>query len=299
MDAISGRKLLLEESETDFQLPGLMPITWARFHASDISHEGLRRRFSYRLNGQLSQLEEIATRSNLVQVTRVQQFEHDAAGRLLSRVTSDARLDYHYDDADRLIAVERLPSKAGEAQGIRADRLAFSYDAADQLLSESSSTGELAYHYDALGRRICKQVTQGGQTQETQFLWQGLRLLQEQQAQRHSTYVDEPGSYATLARIDTDPPLPEREAKLYYFHTDQIGTPQEMTDSEGHVVGRAYYKAWGGLEALSPNVVEQNLRFQGQYHDRESGLYYNSYQVLRSGGRTVYHAGPDRVGRWG
>ncbi|MDP9530928.1 hypothetical protein Q7L59_32115, partial [Pseudomonas protegens] len=80
---------------------------------------------------------------------------------------------------------------------------------------------EARYHYDALGRRICKQVTQGGQTQNTTFLWQGLRLLQEQQPQRHSTYVYEPDSYAPLARIDTDPTLPEREAKLYYFHTDQ------------------------------------------------------------------------------
>jgi RHS repeat-associated protein len=44
------------------------------------------------------------------------------------------------------------------------------------------------------------------------------------------------------------------------------------------VVWRAYYKAWGGLEALSPNLVEQNLRFQGQYHDRESGLYYNTFR---------------------
>ena len=506
----------------------------------EVRLDGLRRRFSYSVNGQLSQLEEIATSPTLVQVTRVQQFEHDAAGRLLSRETSDARLDYHYDDADRLIAVERLPSKVGEAQGIRPDRLAFSYDAADQLLSESSSTGELAYHYDALGnlsgltlpdgrqlnqlyygsghlhqinldghlisdferdalhretlrtqgsltsrygydsqgrkmwqaairlpheqlsqlqektdsllglpqhpatalhrryhysdggevqrivdkqrgitdfhydasgqlrsrqpnhpqlhtedfsydpagnlcgsgswqfdriqnnrlvafkdlrfiyddwgnlseksstngamqrftydcenrlihaqtwhgatlhsearyhydalgRRICKQVTQGGQTQETQFLWQGLRLLQEQQAQRHSTYVYEPGSYATLARIDTDPTLPEREAKLYYFHTDQIGTPQEMTDAQGHVVWRAYYKAWGGLEALSPNTVEQNLRFQGQYHDRESGLYYNTFRyydpavgrfttqdpIGLAGGENLYRYAPNALG---
>ncbi|WP_426197336.1 RHS domain-containing protein [Pseudomonas sp. NFXW11] len=29
--------------------------------------------------------------------------------------------------------------------------------------------------------------------------------------------------------------------------TDQIGTPQAMTDAEGHVVWCVYYKAWGGL----------------------------------------------------
>ncbi|WP_458737022.1 RHS domain-containing protein [Pseudomonas chlororaphis] len=62
-----------------------------------------------------------------------------------------------------------------------------------------------------------------------------MRLLQEQQPQLHSLYLYEPGSYALLARIDSDPELPEREARLYYFHTDQIGTPQEMTNAEGQV----------------------------------------------------------------
>jgi len=169
---------------------------------------------------------------------------------------------------------------------------------------------EARYHYDALGRRIGKEVTQNGQSQETTFLWQGLRLLQEQQAQRHSTYVYEPDSYAPLARLDTDPSLPEQPGQTYYFHTDQIGTPQEMTDAEGHVVWRAYYKAWGGLEALSPNTVEQNLRFQGQYQDRESGLYYNTFRyydpavgrfttqdpIGLAGGENLYRYAPNALG---
>ncbi|WP_416309224.1 RHS repeat domain-containing protein [Pseudomonas sp. DCB_BI] len=130
---------------------------------------------------------------------------------------------------------------------------------------------EARYRYDCLGRRIGKEVTRNGQTERITFLWQGLRLLQEQQPQLRSLYNYEPDSYAPLASIDSDPEQPERPGKCYWFHTDQIGTPQELTDAEGQVVWRAYYKAWGGLEALSPNGVEQNLRFQGQYHDRETG----------------------------
>ncbi|MBD1106701.1 PAAR domain-containing protein [Pseudomonas amygdali pv. morsprunorum] len=37
VDLTSGRKLLLEEGETDFALPGLMPIEWSRFYASDLN----------------------------------------------------------------------------------------------------------------------------------------------------------------------------------------------------------------------------------------------------------------------
>ncbi|MBP5107644.1 RHS domain-containing protein [Pseudomonas protegens] len=191
----------------------------------------------------------------------------------------------------------------------------FTYDCENRLIHAQTWHGatlhsEARYHYDALGRRIAKAVTQSGQTQDTTFLWQGLRLLQEQQPQRHSTYVYEPDSYAPLARIDTDPKLPEHPGPTYYFHTDQIGTPQEMTDAQGHVVWRAYYKAWGGLEALSPNTVEQNLRFQGQYHDRESGLYYNTFRyydpavgrfttqdpIGLAGGENLYRYAPNALG---
>ncbi|WP_206358561.1 RHS repeat-associated core domain-containing protein, partial [Pseudomonas viridiflava] len=86
----------------------------------------------------------------------------------------------------------------------------------------------------------------------------------------------EPGSYAPLARVD------QREGdsgnKVYYFHTDQIGTPLEMTDIDGQIVWQATYKAWGSLEALTVNEVEQNLRFQGQYFDEETGLHYNTFR---------------------
>ncbi|WP_193395391.1 RHS repeat-associated core domain-containing protein, partial [Pseudomonas syringae] len=66
--------------------------------------------------------------------------------------------------------------------------------------------------------------------------------------------------------------------KVYYFHTDQIGTPLEMTDAEGQIVWQAKYRAWGAVEKLVVNEVEQNLRFQGQYFDAETGLHYNTFR---------------------
>ncbi|XKY24328.1 RHS repeat-associated core domain-containing protein (plasmid) [Pseudomonas sp. JZ134] len=44
------------------------------------------------------------------------------------------------------------------------------------------------------------------------------------------------------------------------------------------MVWRAYYKTWGALEALAPREIEQNLRFQGQYCDAETGLHYNTFR---------------------
>ena len=67
-----------------------------------------------------------------------------------------------------------------------------------------------------------------------------------------------------------------RRAKTLLIHTNQIGTPLELTDREGQIVSQATYKAWGSVEKLTVNAVEQNLRFQGQYFDDETGLHYNT-----------------------
>jgi len=132
------------------------------------------------------------------------------------------------------------------------------------------------YRYDSLGRRIGKTSEINGQTEHKHFLWQGLRMLREETPWQSSLYVYEPRSYAPLARVDQNEG--EEEKKLYYFHTDQIGTPLEMTDVDGSIVWQATYKAWGEIEALAVNGVEQNLRFQGQYFDDETGLHYNTFR---------------------
>ena len=35
--------------------------------------------------------------------------------------------------------------------------------------------------------------------------------------------------------------------KVLYYHTDQIGTPRELTDEDGNIVWQATYKAWGNI----------------------------------------------------
>ncbi|HYQ55638.1 MAG TPA: RHS repeat-associated core domain-containing protein, partial [Pseudomonas sp.] len=147
------------------------------------------------------------------------------------------------------------------------------------------STG--AYRYDSLGRRVAKQAEINGEVEQKRFLWQGLRMLREETPGQSIVYLYEPGSYAPLARVDQ---AEGEEQKVYYFHTDQIGTPLELTNSEGEIVWQATYRSWGSIEHLAVNEVEQNLRFQGQYFDSETGLHYNTYRYYDSEvGRFLSH----------
>nr|WP_304363258.1 RHS repeat-associated core domain-containing protein [Gilliamella apicola] len=66
---------------------------------------------------------------------------------------------------------------------------------------------------------------------------------------------------------------------LGYLHylNDQLGTPQELITANGDIVWSGVYKSYGNL-AIEYRTVPQNLRFQGQYFDEESGLHYNRYR---------------------
>jgi len=68
--------------------------------------------------------------------------------------------------------------------------------------------------------------------------------------------------------------------RLYYFHTDLNGAPEALTDPDGEITWQLTAKVWGGAiheEQTSP-LSQQNLRFQGQYLDRETGLHYNTFR---------------------
>ncbi|KPW96403.1 Rhs family protein [Pseudomonas syringae pv. castaneae] len=179
------------------------------------------------------------------------EYKYDAWGNLVEKIVGIVRWQtFTYDSENRLVKTETMANS--------------------QVESTSS------YQYDSLGRRIGKQWEIKGQKDHRLFLWQGLRLLREESPEQSSLYLYEPGSYAPLARVDEKEG--EAENKVYYFHTDQIGTPLEMTDAEGQIVWQAKYRPRGAIEKLVVNEVEQNLRFQGQYFDVETGLHYNTFR---------------------
>ncbi|ECF2154753.1 TPA: hypothetical protein G8L55_002487 [Salmonella enterica] len=106
-----------------------------------------------------------------------------------------------------------------------------------------------------------------------------MRLAQECRLGRSSSlyiYSDQ-GSHEPLARVDRA--APGEADEVLYYHTDVNGAPEEMTDGGGNIVWEAGYQVWGNLtHEKETRPVQQNLRFQGQYLDRETGLHYNLYR---------------------
>ena len=71
--------------------------------------------------------------------------------------------------------------------------------------------------------------------------------------------------------------------KVYYVHTDHLGSPVSMTDEAATRVWSASYDPYG-LATVNEDVdgngnpVTVNVRFPGQYYDSETGLHYNYFR---------------------
>ncbi|WP_409202104.1 RHS repeat-associated core domain-containing protein [Pseudomonas asiatica] len=189
-------------------------------------------------------------KDNRIRQWRDQEYRYDPWGNLIEKRSGHSKVQhFSYDCENRLVRAETLVN------------------------GKLESTGH--YRYDSLGRRVAKQAEINGEVEQKRFLWQGLRMLREETPGQSILYLYEPGSYAPLARVDQ---TEGEEQKVYYFHTDQIGTPLELTNSDGKIVWQATYRSWGAVEHLTVNEVKQNLRFQGQYFDDETGLHYNTFR---------------------
>ncbi|WP_413649808.1 RHS repeat-associated core domain-containing protein, partial [Pantoea sp. B65] len=72
--------------------------------------------------------------------------------------------------------------------------------------------------------------------------------------------------------------------EIYWFHNQVNGMPERLTDAEGGLRWEGHNSAWGKLlretSSLRGTGYAQNLRMQGQYLDRETGLHYNLFRYF-------------------
>lgn len=236
---------------------------------------------------------------------RLETYAYDAAANLLDGPASGAGLVVHnkqlsyQDKRYRYDGFGRLIEKRKGSQVVQR----FAYDAEHRIKEIRTRDGHretvLSMSYDPLGRRVAKyeRDVNGVLLGETRFDWDGLKLLQKHRHGRSSLYVySSEGSYDPLARVDGVGP----EARIRYYHNDLNGLHEQLTEDDGLIVWRANYQVWGNTleEFREPYYVEeQNLRFQGQYLDRETGLHYNTFRFYDPDvGRFV---SPDPIGLLG
>jgi RHS repeat-associated protein len=144
---------------------------------------------------------------------------------------------------------------------------------------------EVLFTYDAFGRRLSKQVG----TTLHKYVWRGDVLIHQwQEDSGDRTLVSEDGSLRVPVKhhfitwlYDNESFTPVgkiADGKTYSIISDYLGTPFAMLDEQGARVWEDEMDIWGRAKVKKGSAEDCPFRYQGQYEDIETGLYYNRFR---------------------
>jgi RHS repeat-associated protein len=149
--------------------------------------------------------------------------------------------------------------------------------------------GEVTFAYDALKRRVAK--TFGERT--TSWTWDGQVPVHEVTGSGDSrdvtTWVFEPGTFAPIGKIGPD-------GEKHSVVTNYLGTPEQMVDAGGRIAWKAQLDLFGVAKVAHGTRNDCPWRWQGQYEDAESGLFYNRCRYYAPDLGTYVSQDPIRLG---
>ncbi|WP_212815502.1 RHS repeat-associated core domain-containing protein, partial [Acinetobacter sp. NRRL B-65365] len=226
-------------------------------------------------------------KNNLIKQYQGKHYQYDVQGNVIETTQNGKTLKLTWDNHNRLI--------------------------------QSNLNGQVTqYGYDVFGRRLYKKSSNQDLTlfgwDGDLMIWESSQNLDKPENSYTKHYVYEPDSFVPLMQagyqgfiqlIET-PDYSEYLNKPYsvykdpiwstdtrknrvaleqtaFYHCDQVGTPQTLSNAAGECVWEITQDTWGTaleIQMLNKdNPFEQsNLRFQGQYYDNETGLHYNRYR---------------------
>ena len=254
--------------------------------SQDIRYRGaplIQRKYQYNARGQLTRLSDTEKESK--------QYYYDKAKRLSGVVNAHREQEtFVYDPAGNLLNM----GKGENAVYVKGNRLiswngtGHEYDLRGNLIRKTNGQGTFCYHYnlfnqlislegpdgirvdfqyDALGRRLSKKHSN---KREVKYSWDQFQLLGEEENGKGVEYVFHPDHFVPIALLENGEP--------YFYHTDHLGTPQEITNEDGTIVWSGAYETLGFCKVIGTPAITNNLRFQGQYFDKETGLHYNIFR---------------------
>ena len=238
---------------------------------------------------------------NLFETPDKKDRKYGAGGKLLE----DPDCFYHYDDEGNLIFLE---FKQLQETGVRYDRKRMEKERGIRCLAtgtgwlyEWASNGMLKkvirpdgrpveFRYDALGRRTAKQYF----GKITRWVWDrnvpihewSYKVIDIQSDEEESTPLKEPTEDITTWVFEAGTFVPTakiQDGKQYSIVSDYLGTPIQMYDEQGNKTWDCTLDIYGKVLAIDKGTeFDCPFRYQGQYEDEETGLYYNRFRYYDS-----------------
>lgn len=237
-------------------------------------------------------------------------FNHDFHGNLAEVVYSDGTTQYRMPDkvGNLFETKDRNDRNYGKAGKLLKSKTAkFHYDGEGNLIEKRENKGkswkyewneagmlekvvrpdgfEVTFGYDALGRRLWKRF----KNTVTKWLWDGNVPLHEWKEHAETgeklgdasigedgiiTWIFEESSFIPTAKI--------KDNKNYSIISDHLGTPFQMYREDGTKFWENELDSYGKTRKFIGEKGSCPFRYQGQYEDIETGLYYNRFRYYAS-----------------
>jgi RHS repeat-associated protein len=134
----------------------------------------------------------------------------------------------------------------------------------------------VTFGYDALGRRVSKRF----RGRVTRWVWDGDQPLHEWaelvvgpgpgSVAELTTWLFEEGSFIPVAKLTGQ--------AAQSVVSDHLGTPLALYDGRGQVTWEMALDSYGAVRQGKGKAQDCPFRYQGQYEDVETGLYYNRFR---------------------
>ncbi len=238
-------------------------------------------------------------------------YEYDERGNQIRRWHNGQHSQMQWDLFDRLVRFEDSRLSVDYAYDALGRRLHKNSNAHHRQRSEAGShwnhdeharkqqehgCGFTLYGWDGdnLAWESSPAQADGGAGRTVHYLYEPSSFVPVAQAMRHQPIrlLAQP-TYEGAYNLDDDPlwnhkPTAQPLDVLAWYQCDHLGTPQELTDHKGRIAWSAQYKAWGTVQEQRSEWAQREgltnpLRFQGQYHDHETGLHYNRHRYYDPG----------------
>ena len=230
-----------------------------------------------------------------------QSFGYDNLDRLTNFTGSSTSRGYQYDQNGNRTQATFGSSSYANAIAANSNRMTsaagplpaknYSYDAAGNLTGD----GNLIYGYSDRGRMM--NATLAGST--VSYLYNGLgqrvqkngpasmvpggtvQYVYDEQGRLLGEYDASGNALQETVYLGDMPVAVLRQADVYYVYADHLNAPRVITRaSDNQIVWR-----WDNADPFGYSLPDENpgglgvftynLRFPGQYYDRETGLFYN------------------------
>lgn len=233
---------------------------------------------------------------NLFETPDKKDRKYGAGGKLLE----DPDCFYHYDNEGNLVFREFKELRGSD---IRYDRKRMKKERGISFLATGTgwnykwnSNGTLKkvirpdgrpveFQYDALGRRTSKQYF----GKKTRWIWNGNVPLHEwsykvtdEQSNEEENIQKEPTEDIITWVFEVGTLIPTAkmlDSKQHSIVSDHLGTPIQMYDEQGNKIWDCILNIYGKVTSFKGSSLgDCPFRFQGQYEDEETELYYNRFR---------------------